>query len=318
MSIKLDITGTSVPRDPVLRVEYVSKSYGRTVVVKDISVAIESGEVVGFVGPNGAGKSTTMKIIAGLVKPDSGHVTISGLTLKRDPRRYREQLGVLLESPGYYPGLTAGEHLAFLLRLRNCYQAAVVKSTLERVGLGQHAKTQVGRFSTGMKQRLSIAMAILHAPRLLILDEPTSGLDPAAVTEVRSLIMQLARQHETAVLISTHVLPEIEHICSRVLFIKAGMLVTPRPFVPSDATPLLVSFLTSNVVKAADIITQLSPTSTTSQRDDRVECELNTYQIAAVVAELVRQSVDVYAVEQKQNRLERVYLETLGGNPNVE
>lgn len=186
----------------MLEVDALVKRFGKSAVVDGISFAVGAGEVVGLVGPNGAGKSTTMKVICGLLKPNSGKVTIDGITFSQDAPVYLSKLGVLIESPAFYPGLSGHNHLAYLARMRGRCSDALIGSTLARVGLDADSSKPVREYSTGMKQRLGIAMAILHQPKLLILDEPTNGLDPAAIVATRDLLGRMA-EGGTAVLVSS-------------------------------------------------------------------------------------------------------------------
>ena len=171
----------------LLQLEALVKGFGGNNVVDGVSFSVSEGEVVGFVGPNGAGKSTTMKMISGLLKPNSGAVSIDGLAFLDDPKRYLAKIGVLIESPAFYPELTARDHLAYLARMRGHWDTSIVRDALAHVGLSADSNKSVRKYSTGMKQRLGIAMAILHNPRVLILDEPTNGLDPAAIAKSSSV-----------------------------------------------------------------------------------------------------------------------------------
>ena len=287
--------------------------------LKDVSFEIAEGEIVGFVGPNGAGKSTTMKVIAGLVSPDSGVTRICGFTLASAPQAYLEQVGVLIESPACYPALTPWDHLAYLARIRRRYSPALIKSTLDRVGLCQHSNKRVEKFSTGMRQRLALAMAVLHIPRLLILDEPTNGLDPAATVEIRKLIGELAREHGMAVLVSTHLLREIELICNRVLFIRGGMLVSCRSLASDEPMEeAKVIFVTNDPERTVAVISECSSTSSPAILDSHVECQLSKLDVAQVVARLVEEAIDVYEVREKRESLEEIYIRTLGTSRHVE
>lgn len=304
---------------PLLYVESLRKSYGKVLVLKDVSFELAEGEIVGFVGPNGAGKSTTMKVITGLVFPDSGMTRICGFTLASAPRAYRERLGVLIESPASYPALTAWDHLAYLARIRKCYSPTLINSTLDRVGLRDHSHKRVEKFSTGMRQRLALAMAVLHGPRLLILDEPTNGLDPAATIEIRTLIGELARDHGIAVLISTHVLHEIELICNRVLFIRGGMLVSSRVLAANEQKEVArVIFVTNDPERTVAVISECSSTSSPAIQDSHVECQLTKPDVARVVVRLVEEAIGVYEVREKRESLEEIYVRTFGTSRHVE
>lgn len=208
----------------MLEIANLAKRFGSSPAIDGISFSVGAGEVVGFVGPNGAGKSTTMKIICGLLKPDSGRVTVAGIAYVDNPRCYLSCLGALIESPAFYPGMNGRDHLAYLARVRGPVTTRLIRSVLARVGLSADSNKPVGKYSTGMKQRLGIAMAMLHRPKVLILDEPTNGLDPAAIVAMRDLIRQLA-EGGTAVLVSSHLLYEIRRVCDRVVFIKGGRVI---------------------------------------------------------------------------------------------
>jgi ABC-2 type transport system ATP-binding protein len=288
-------------------------------VLKDVSFELAEGEIVGFVGPNGAGKSTTIKVITGLVSPDSGITRIGGFMLASAPQAYLRRLGVLIESPASYPALTAWDHLAYLARIRKCYNPTLINSTLDRVGLRHHSKKRVSQFSTGMRQRLAVAMAILHGPRILILDEPTNGLDPAATIEMRTLIGELAREHDMAVLISTHLLHEIEMICNRVLFIRGGMLVSSRALTSNGHNDeARVIFVTSDPERTVAVISERFGASSPVIRDSHVECQLSKPDVARVVTRLVEEAIDVYEAREKRESLEEIYVRTLGTSRHVE
>jgi ABC-type multidrug transport system, ATPase component len=178
-----------------LHVERISKSYGRQLAVDGVSFGIAPGEIVGFVGPNGAGKSTTLRILTGLLTPDSGSVFLDGIDQRKNPTDFRARIGVLIEAPAIYPMLRAYDHLAYLARMRRAFAPARIEKTLRDVGLDPSSKKRVGTFSLGMKQRLGIAMAIFAAPSLLVLDEPMNGLDPSGIAELRDFLRGLPERH---------------------------------------------------------------------------------------------------------------------------
>jgi len=207
-------------------VEQLSRYYGGLCAVDDVSFTIGRGEVVGFLGPNGAGKSTTMQIISGVLAPAAGRVTIAGHDMVRAPRAAKRALGYLPEQPPLYRDLTVDEYLAFCARLHGLAPhrcAAAVAAAKTRCGLGETGGRLIANLSKGYQQRVGIAQAILHDPEVVILDEPTVGLDPIQIREIRSLIAALAQQH--SVILSTHILPEVQAICDRVLIIHRGRLV---------------------------------------------------------------------------------------------
>lgn len=206
-------------------VQGIRKSYGRRLAVDDVSFVVGPGEIVGFVGPNGAGKSTTLRILTGLLRPDAGHVSLDDVALSDHPREFRARIGALIEAPAMYPMLTAADHLNYLARLRGRAGGPLVRETLRAVNLDPDSRKRVRHFSLGMKQRLGIAMAIFANPSLLVLDEPMNGLDPAGMAELRAFIRALPGRLGASVLVSSHLLAEIEQTCDRVLFLRDGRII---------------------------------------------------------------------------------------------
>src|SRR5580658_5720166 len=200
----------------------LTKRFGTRTVVDDVALAIPPGSVCGFVGPNGAGKTTTIRMLLGLVRPTSGGGTILGGSLA-EPASYLNKVGALIEAPAFYPQLSGRENLKALARLGRLPLSAV-DPVLERSGLLARAGDKYRSYSLGMKQRLGIAAAMLAGPQLLILDEPTNGLDPGGIIEIRGLIRSFAGDGIT-VLVSSHLISEIEQICDYVVMIRAGRLV---------------------------------------------------------------------------------------------
>jgi ABC-2 type transport system ATP-binding protein len=213
---------SAAPSAPALRLDGLTKRYGRQVAVDDLSCSVPPGVVAGFIGPNGAGKTTTMAMLLGLVRPSSGTATILGEPIEH-PERYLGRVGALVEGPALWPGLTGVENLRLIARLNGGGEDGI-DAGLELVGLSDRAHDRFGTYSLGMKQRLGIAAALLGDPRLLILDEPTNGLDPVGISEMRELIRRLATSRRT-VLVSSHILSELEQVCDWLLVIDHGQLV---------------------------------------------------------------------------------------------
>ena len=210
----------------MLEVEHLTRRYGPVTAVDDISFQTRSGEVLGFLGPNGAGKTTTMRMITGYLPPTAGEVRIEGVGLRRDPLAAKRKIGYLPELPPLYPELTVRDYLGFVARLRQVparERNNAVERAMERCALSDVAERVIGRLSKGYRQRVGIAQAILHNPRLLIFDEPTAGLDPRQILETRELIRSLAGDH--TVILSTHILSEASTTCQRVIIINRGKLV---------------------------------------------------------------------------------------------
>lgn len=210
---------------PMIQVEGLTKAYGTTLAVEDLSFTVEAGELVGFLGKNGAGKTTTMRILTGSLAATEGTASIAGFDVDKSPRQVKALVGYLPEVPPLYTDMTARAYLRYAARLKGVERPReAVERAIKRVGLGDYAGRLIGHLSKGYRQRVGIAQAIVHDPKVLILDEPLSGLDPAQRREIRDLVVALAKG-ETTVLLSTHVLAEIEAVCDRVLVLHCGQLI---------------------------------------------------------------------------------------------
>jgi len=204
----------------------LSRSYGSRSAVQHIGFELRQGEVLGLLGPNGAGKTTTLQMLAGCLAPSTGTIEICGINLLEHPRQAKALLGYLPETPPLYRELSVDEYLRLAARLHRVPRneiAATVSKAKQRCGLSEVGKRLVGHLSKGYQQRVGIAQAIVHNPRVVILDEPTVGLDPIQIREIRSLIRELGGEH--SVILSTHILPEVESVCDRIQIMNQGKLV---------------------------------------------------------------------------------------------
>ena len=208
----------------MIEVEHLSKRYGATVAVNDISFSVERGEIVGFLGRNGAGKTTTMRVLTGSLGATEGRALVGGVDVAEDPRAVKRLVGYLPETPPLYTEMTVRGYLAFCAKLKGVSAKAAVERSIEQVGLKDVAHRLIDHLSKGYRQRVGIAQALVHSPPVLILDEPVSGLDPVQRQEMIDLVKTLA-QGDTTVVLSTHVLAEIEPICDRVVIIHQGRIV---------------------------------------------------------------------------------------------
>jgi ABC-2 type transport system ATP-binding protein len=207
-----------------IEVARLTKTYGEQKAVNNISFKVNKGEIVGFLGPNGAGKSTTMKMITGFLEPDHGHISVSGIDVKKQPLEAKKKIGYLPESNPLYYEMYVREYLSFIASIHHIHNAKQrIEEIISVVGLGPEAKKKIGQLSKGYKQRVGLAAALIHQPEVLILDEPTSGLDPNQIVEIRNVIKEQGK--DKIVLFSSHILQEVEAICDRVIIINKGNLV---------------------------------------------------------------------------------------------
>ena len=210
----------------MIEVKNVTKKYGTTVAVDNISFEVKKGEVVGFLGPNGAGKSTTMNMITGFIEPTNGQIIINGNDISRKPKKAKKDIGYMPENVPLYNELTAREFIKYMAELKMVkrdIRKQEVERVIKEVGLEEVQNKLIKNLSRGYKQRVSLAGALIGNPDVIILDEPTVGLDPKQITEIRSLIKKLGRKH--TVIISSHILSEVSQICERVIIINKGKII---------------------------------------------------------------------------------------------
>ena len=211
----------------MIEVTGLSKRYGDVLAVRDVSFKVASGEVVGFLGLNGAGKTTTMRMLTGFLPPSSGQVVVAGHDLATEPMEARRAIGYLPEVPPLYPEMRVIEYVRYVAALKDVpgsERHAKVDRALQICGLADVSRKVIGTLSKGYRQRVGLAQAVVHEPSVLVLDEPTAGLDPAQIVEIRKLIRELADEQKRTVILSTHILPEVEQICRRVILLSRGQL----------------------------------------------------------------------------------------------
>jgi ABC-2 type transport system ATP-binding protein len=242
----------------MIEVEHLSKVYGATTAVEDVTFSVEPGEILGFLGPNGAGKTTTMRILSGYLPATAGTAKVAGFEVHDDSMAVRQRIGYLPETPPLYPDMSVEAFLHFVARIKGVSagdRPKQVELALEKTNLGDRRKSLIRKLSKGYRQRVGIAQAIVHDPPVIILDEPTVGLDPRQIIEVRNLIRNLAGNH--TVILSTHILPEVSMVCSRVTIINKGRVVATNS--PDSLMAQLTSGGGYELELAADLA-QLEPT----------------------------------------------------------
>ncbi|MFO8069196.1 MAG: ABC transporter ATP-binding protein [Alkalibacterium sp.] len=210
----------------VLKVSNITKQIKKKQIIKDVSFDIKQGEILGFLGPNGSGKTTTLRMIVGLSRPTSGDIEISGYSIEKDYVKAMSNVGCIIESPDLYDYMSGYKNLEMLGSMSKGVTKKDIDAAVELVGMGNRIHDKVEVYSMGMKQRIGLAQALIHKPKLLILDEPTNGLDPQGIHEFREIVKKLAREKGISVLISSHLISEVQLMCDRVSIINNGSIIS--------------------------------------------------------------------------------------------
>lgn len=294
----------------IVATDNLSKEYDGVYRVQELDIRLKEGDIYGFLGPNGAGKSTTMKMLLGLVKPTSGTIEIMGKPFNEKTRRdILASVGSLIESPSYYGHLTGRENMEIIRRLLDLPQKNI-EEAVHIVRMENQMEKKVKNYSLGMKQRLGIAMALARFPKLLILDEPTNGLDPAGIEEMRELIKTLPKQYGMTVMISSHILSEIDQMATVVGIINQGCLIFQERMSVLDTQrePQIV-LRTSDNNRAYQLLKKVNPQRTA---DGLQIGALTDEQTGAVVQCLCSNGISVYRVEEHRESLEDIFLNLTG------
>ena len=294
----------------IVATDNLSKEYDGVYRVQELDIRIKEGDIYGFLGPNGAGKSTTMKMLLGLVKPTSGTIEIMGKPFNEKNRRdILSSVGSLIESPSYYGHLTGRENIEIIRRLLDLPKKNI-EEAVHIVRMENQMEKKVKNYSLGMKQRLGIAMALARFPKLLILDEPTNGLDPAGIEEMRELIKMLPKQYGMTVMISSHILSEIDQMATVVGIINQGCLIFQEKMSVLDMQrePQII-LRTSDNNHAFQLLKKANPQRTT---DGLQIGALTDEQTGAVVQCLCSNGISVYRVEEHRESLEDIFLNLTG------
>jgi ABC-type multidrug transport system ATPase subunit len=303
----------------VIQVKNLSKDFKELKAVNNLSFIVEAGQVCGFLGQNGAGKSTTIRMLLTLIKPTSGEIEIFGLDLFKHRKEILRQVGAIIERPDLYKYLTALENLRIFAAMSGVkVSEKKLMDQLEMVGLADRASSKVKTYSQGMKQRLGIATALVHDPKLIILDEPTNGLDPQGIADIRNLILQLSREKNKTLLISSHLLSEMELIADSMIIIDKGKkVVDGKVNELFDPAETIVELKTMDDLSAIEKIQQSGLNNILQgKRNDCILLKLHRNEIPGILKELIRMNVDVVSFNSKHS-LEDYFL-SLTGHSNVE
>lgn len=295
---------------PVIKTSQLNFSFGHgTKTLTDVNLEVPTGSIYGFLGPNGAGKTTTLRLLLGLLRNQNGRIELFGKEFATNRIEILRRLGSLIEQPSLYLHLTARENLEIYRLIYHCEKKRI-EEVLAIVGLGNTGRKRAKQFSLGMKQRLSIAIALLHRPELLILDEPTNGLDPNGIVEVRELLKKLNKEENTTVIVSSHILNEVERMATHVGIINKGSLVFQGPLHDLQQLKTKQSLLEIETNDNAKALQLLSPGYVATPAENKILITFqNKEQAAAVNKLLVQNGLDVYALHAQQSDLEQLFME---------
>ena len=291
-----------------LVVENVSKSLGGNKIIKNMSFSVEAGKIYGFLGPNGSGKTTTIRMIVSLISMDEGDVKIGGYSIRTEREQALSQIGAIVENPDLYEFMSGRKNLIHFARMsRKKLAPGRLDEVIKMVELDHAIDKKVKMYSLGMKQRLGIALSILHEPSVLILDEPTNGLDPKGIRELRTYLKNLAREANVAILVSSHLLSEIELMCDRAIVIKEGQVINElavSDLEQGDDKEVAALFGVTNPEKAEEYLAQYG---TVRKEEKYLVLEGTTIeQVPSIVTGLVKQEIGIFHVSYKKS-LEDTY-----------
>ena len=300
----------------VLELKNVSKSFGKRKVIDNISLDVKEGEIYGFLGPNGSGKTTTIKMILRLIDSDLGEIKVNGFDTKKQFEKAMECIGAIVENPDMYRYMSAIDNLKLHARIRNIEEKRIYE-VIEMVGLKGREKDKVGKYSLGMKQRLGLALTLLHKPKVLILDEPTNGLDPAGIKKLRDILKEIAHKEGVAVFVSSHILSEMQLMCDKVAVIDSGKVVKVEEITKQEEKIETVEIKVKDVEKAMQIINEKFNDFKAKQDGNSIEITLPTEELPKVVKELAIADTEIKAVIPKEHSLEDIFFDaTKGGKDN--
>ena len=303
----------------VLEIKNVSKSFGRTKIIDNLTFSVNSGEIFGFLGPNGAGKTTTMKMVLGLIPFSEGDICINGYSIKKDFEKAMQNVGGIIENPDLYEYMTGYENLKLVARIYKVDKKRI-DEIVDIVGLKEKIKLKVKKYSLGMKQRMSVALALIRNPKLLVLDEPTNGLDPVAIHELRDLLKDLAHNRGVCVFVSSHLLSEVELMCDRVGILDKGRLIKIEDLKniieikDKNDNEAIYKIITNDNKRAKEILVE----SGYNVKDEKEVLEVNVIKdkIDSLINIMLSNGITVYEFSIKKATLEEEYLNVTGGKIN--
>ena len=292
----------------VLETQSLTKQYGRRVVVEQLSLLVERGEIFGFLGQNGAGKSTTIRMLLGLVRPTSGRVRLLGYDMSKHRLSALARVGAIIDTPAFYDNLSGWRNLSMFADMSGGAPRQRIDAVLESVGLRERARDPVRVYSHGMRQRLGIAQALLPDPEFIILDEPTDGLDPQGISEMRFLIRRLVDEFGLTVMLSSHLLNEVEQLCNRIAIIDSGRLLYQGSLENLIGKDKIIRLTVDRLEETYQLLSSDPLFSLSRNGDKSVYVRTSTEQIPRMNALLVARGIDVLEISPQRETLEQVFL----------
>lgn len=299
----------------ILECKNLCKDFGKKKILKNVSLKIEEGDILGFIGPNGAGKTTTIKLILGLQSITKGTVSINGYDIQKNFTNAIEKVGAIVENPDMYMYLSGYDNLKLVANLYKGITKERIEKVVKLVKLENRINDKVSKYSLGMRQRLGIAQAILHNPKLLILDEPTNGLDPEGIKEMRELLVKLAQEEKMAILISSHNLAELDNFCNKVCIIKNGEVIETSEIskIKNDERKIFRIFETNDSKKIEKLINNIGLAFKTID-DKKIKINIDKDEVPDLIKCLVENDIKIYEVKEEEKTLEEAFFEKTGGN----
>ena len=303
----------------ILEVKNLHKNIGKKEILKDISFTVNEGEILGFIGPNGAGKTTAIKLILGLQSISSGSIYINGYSIKKEFTKAIERVGAIVENPDMYMYLTGLENLKLNTRMYKNISKDRIEEVIKIVGLENRINDKVSKYSLGMRQRLGIAIALLHKPNLLVLDEPNNGLDPEGIRDLRNLLKKLSIEENIAVLISSHNLSEIENLCSDISVISKGKIIETSTMEDFKFTDFKYNFEISEIKdfeKLKTFIEKILNRSIEIEKikNDKFSIVAEKEEISEITKNLIKEGYLIYEINKIGQSLEDAFVKRTGGH----
>lgn len=298
--------------EPILNCTNISKKIGKRTILDNISLKLYNGDIMGLIGPNGAGKTTLIKVILNLQNVTNGAIMINGYDIKKHFTKAIEKIGAIVESPDFYMYLSGKENLELLLNMQRNINKSRIDEVVKLVGLENRINDKVSKYSLGMRQRLGIAAALLSKPKLLILDEPTNGLDPEGIKDLRILLQKLSKEENIAILISSHILRELDTLCNKICIIKNGKLIETNLINKIKN----INGTSTYIIEINDTnqLTKLNNNNIAVISDTLFSIKCNKYEIPLIIEKLIDQKIKIYSVKEQVLTLEDIFIKKIGGN----